>query len=189
MGLLVNNKVVAQSGGFSTGANETWDNPESGTNSRFRRAYLGTALDYQKCVIPLVCLDQTYGIDVESYCSGRIYFMRNNGLDSFKEQFVDFKMQKEYSSTTTYHYTEFHRNSTYVKKCRFTWNGKPWAGFMIIPISIQAHMAWFSGMCINANGNMPSIGDSGYTWYIPYQRSNDSVILNSEIYNSLVNEG
>ena len=183
MGIYTNNNLVADNGSFQTG-DMNGGNPESG--GHFVRAYLGYAGDYTQSVIPLVCLSQDYGIDTQEYASGRIIFARDNGNGFFGNQRIDFKMQKEYNTTTSYLYTEFHRDSSYIKKCRFTWNGKPWAGLYITPYSIVGHHAWFEG--ISSNYGFDDIGKD-YNWYIPIYRTSDSTVLNSEIYNSLQNDG
>lgn len=179
MGIISNNYVIFQNGGYQTGADQTWNNPETGYQ---RKLFLGFMDNYYKGVVPLALLDNS-SISRYSYTSGRIEIIRYNGVAWHGPAIVDFKIQKNYNSTD-YHWTEMHRNSSYVQKCKFTWNGLPWGGIAITAPSIHAHTAWFYGMSYHDYG-----GAQMDQWYIPYYRTDTSSVLNSEIYNSLSIQG
>lgn len=179
MGIISDGVSITQNGYINT-----FSNIEQG--QRYRRLNLGYMPTYQYGVIPLVCLDQSVSIGHESYTSGRIEFCRSNGCCYKGGDYVDFKMQKNYNSNSSYHWTEYHRNSQSVVKCRFTWNGKPWAGIKIYS-SVHGHNAWFQGQA--ENDDVYQFGDPNYTWYIPIYNSSTSSVLNSEIYNSIVYDG
>lgn len=175
MSIYSDNKIIFfNDSGLNTGYDEGWDNIESGFQ---RRIFLGFMPTYQKGVIPLVNLDNS-NISRYSYSSGRIEFIRSIGSAYQGDKIVDFKMQKNYNSSN-YHWTEYHRDSSTIQRCKFTWNGIPWGGLYSYS-SAQSHMAWFWGS---------STEELSEGWYIPYQRTDNNNVINSEIYNSLILEG
>lgn len=183
MGIISNGNKVYDEGGLHVGNTDSIRNIETGFH---RRLYLGYMDNYYQGVIPLVNLTNS-PIYRYSYASGRIEIIRHNGVAWFGNAYVDFKMQKNYNSTG-YHWTESHRNSGNITRCTFTWNGEKWGGLKIAAPTIHAHTAWFNGSGYE-EGGLQIGDDSAGQWYIPIYRTDTSTVLNSEIYNSLTNDG
>ena len=160
--------------------NNNYVNKNQSIGLKFINNKIGSHPDYRYYVIPLVKLTAGKGSRKNSWShtTGSFELMRTNGCCSSQGIVCDIRAMKLYDSESM-EFIELHSlprdsdgNRTYIRPCKFNYNGDLWGGIRIY-VSAQARTVFFTGY---------STEDINL---IQYYDTRDSIVLNTEINDSL----